>query len=73
MYWSAVQRLKKRPAPTVEATAEKARRTQRRKIDVSDRSMPLPVITPPKHMAQMMSHTVLSMPAMPRVATSSSS
>ena len=35
--------------------------------------MPLPVITPPKHMAQMMSHTVLSMPAMPRVATSSSS
>ena len=65
--------MKKRPAPTVEATAEKARRTQRRKIDVSDRSMPLPVITPPKHMAQMISHTVFSIPAMPRVATSSSS
>ena len=73
MYWSAVQRLKKMPAPTVEATAEKARCTKRRKSSVSERSMPLPVITPPKHMAQMMSHTVLSMPAMPRVATSSSS
>ena len=35
--------------------------------------MPLPVITPPKHMAQMISHTVLSIPAIPRVATSSSS
>ena len=73
IYWSAVQRLKKMPAPTVEATAEKARRTKRRKTEVSAPSIPLPVITPPKHMAQMMSHTVLSMPAMPRVATSSSS
>ena len=73
IYWSAVQRLKKIPDPSVEATAEKVRRTNFRKTAVSEPSMPLPVITPPKHMAQMMSHTVLSMPAMPRVATSSSS
>ena len=37
MYWSAVQRLKKMPAPTVEATAGKVRRTNRRKIAVSER------------------------------------
>lgn len=69
IYWSAVQRLKKMPAPTVDATAEKVRRTQRRKIAVSDRSMPLPVITPPKHMAQMISQIVFIIPAIPRVAT----
>ena len=36
-------------------------------------SMLIALITPPKHMAQMISHTVFSIPAMPRVATSSSS
>ena len=35
IYWSAVQRLKKIPAPTVEATAEKVRRTNFRKTAVS--------------------------------------
>ena len=34
-------------------------------------SMPAAFMAPPKHMAQMMSQMVFSMPLMPRVATSS--
>ena len=72
MYWSAVARLRNIPEPTVDATTLTVFFMNRTNTEVMLPSIPLAVIAPPKHMAQMMSHTVLSMPAMPRVATSSS-
>ena len=71
IYWSEVVALNSMPAPTVAATADVVRRTNRKKSCVRESSMRLPVITPPKHMAQSMSHIVSIIPLMPRVATNS--
>ena len=71
IYWSEVVALNSMPAPTVAATADVVRRTNRKKSCVRESSMRLPVITPPKHMAQSMSQMVSIIPLMPRVATNS--
>ena len=71
MYWSEVVVLNNTPAPTVAATADVVRFTKRKNSCVSESSMRLPVITPPKHMAQSMSQIVSIIPPMPRVAISS--
>lgn len=69
--WSAAVALKKMPETTVEATKPT-------RVFVSGMtrltmlaSIPLAFSTPPKQMAQRIIHTVLSIPAMPRVASNS--
>jgi len=42
---------------------------KRRNTDVRLSSIPLAVMEPPKHMAQMISQIVFIIPAIPRVAT----
>ena len=71
-YWSAVQVLKKSPEATVEHTALFGLRTKRTKTSVMLRIIPLADMTPPKHMAHIMSQMVSIMPRIPRVATSAS-
>lgn len=71
-YWSAVHVLKKRPAPTVEHTALAGLRTKRTKRLVMLLIMLLADITPPKHIAQIISQMVSIMPRMPLVATRAS-
>ena len=71
MYWSAVARLRNIPEPTVDATTLTVFFMNRTNTEVMLPSMPLAVIAPPKHMAQIMSHIVFIIPAMPRVAISS--
>ena len=73
MYWSAVTMLNKIPEPTVDATRLKVRRTKLRNTREIPAKKPLADITPPKHIAQSISHIVLNIPLIPRVATSSSS
>ena len=70
-YWSPVHILQNRPAPTVDATIDTVRRTKRRKNAVIFASIPLPAITPPKHIAHTINHTVCNIPAIPSVATNS--
>ena len=71
MYWSPVTRLKNTPDPTVAPTTLDVRRATRRKTFDMAESIPLPYIMPPKHMAQIISHTVFIIPPMPPVATRS--
>ena len=54
IYWSDVVALNNTPAPTVVATADVVRCTKRKNSCVSESSMRLPVMTPPKHIAQRM-------------------
>ena len=65
-------RLKKSPEATVEHTALFGLRTKRTKTSVMLRIIPLADMTPPKHMAHIMSQMVSIMPRIPRVATSAS-
>ena len=69
MYWSAVQMFRKRPEKTVDMIMPTRRFMKRRKTAVRLSNMPLAVMAPPKHMAQIMSQMVSIMPDMPRVAT----
>ena len=69
MYWSAVTIFKNKPEHTVDATMPTLRFIKRRNTDVRLSSIPLAVMEPPKHMAQMISQIVFIMPAIPRVAT----
>lgn len=62
-------KLKNKPEPTVELTTLTVRRVTRKKICVIADNIPLPYITPPKHMAQMMSQIVPIMPPIPLVVT----
>ena len=71
IYWSAVVRLQNIPVAIVELTTLTVRFAKRINRRVSAANMPLPAITPPKHMAHRISHMVGSMPPMPRVATRS--
>ena len=71
MYWSAVVRFSNKPEQTVELTSEKVDFIILRKIDVMLSIMPLAVMAPPKHIAQRISHIVLSIPDIPRVAIKS--
>ena len=73
MYWSAVQMFSVRPLTTVEATRLTRRFMKRRKNEVRLSSIPLAVIAPPKHMAQIINQTVFIIPPIPRVATKESS
>ena len=68
IYWSAVQILQNIPVLMVDATMLAVRCTMRKKSCVIALSIPQPDITPPKHIAQSISHIVLSIPSMPRVA-----
>ena len=58
MYWSAVARLRNIPEPTVDATTLTVFFMNRTNTEVMLPSIPLAVIAPPKHMAQIMSHIV---------------
>lgn len=69
MYWSAVTIFKNKPEHTVDATMPTLRFIKRRNTDVRLSSIPLAVMEPPKHMAQMISQIVFIIPAIPRVAT----
>ena len=69
IYWSPVVRLKNIPEHTLEATTLTVRRAIRMKSCEIAVSIPLPYITPPKHMAQMMSQIVPIMPPIPLVVT----
>ena len=71
IYWSPVVRLKKRPDATVELTTPIVRCATRRKRREIASNIPLPHMTPPKHMAQIMSQMVSIIPPMPLVATRS--
>ena len=64
MYWSAVARLRNIPEPTVDATTLTVFFMNRTNTEVMLPSIPLAVIAPPKHMAQIMSHIVFIIPAM---------
>ena len=70
-YWSLRQMLQNTPIKTVEVTKLKQRRMNFMMSFVMLAIMPLPTMTPPKHMAQIISQMVFIMPPMPRVATSS--
>ena len=70
-YWSLRQMLQNTPVKTVEATKLKQRRMNFMMSFVMLAIMPLLTMTPPKHMAQIISQMVFIMPPMPRVATSS--
>ena len=61
--------LSSRPVTTWDVTSEKRPRTMRRSTRVMPSTIPPACMQAPKHMAQRMSHMVLSMPAMPRVET----
>ena len=71
MYWSAVARFRNNPEHTVDATMLAVFFMKRTNREVMLPSMPLAVMAPPKHMAQMMSQMVFIIPAIPRVAISS--
>lgn len=71
MYWSAVVRLRNKPEATVEETILTQLLANRVNKDVILSSIPPAVMAPPKHMAQMMSQIVSSIPDMPRVAINS--
>jgi hypothetical protein len=73
MYWSPVVRLKNIPEHTVEPTTLTVRCAIRKNNCEMAVSIPLPYITPPKHIAQMMSQMVFIIPPIPLVATKSSS
>ena len=73
MYWSPVQRLKNTPDETDEPTTLTVRWAMRRNICEMAVSIPLPYITPPKHIAQVISQIVSIIPPIPLVATKSSS
>ena len=69
--WSPITRLSKTPDVTVLQTSDTVLWMLFRSMWVMAWSMPLATIHEPKHMAQRMSQMVLSMPAIPRVATRS--
>lgn len=71
MYWSLVTIFKMKPVPTVAATRPNVLLISRRRRLVRLNNIPLATITPPKHMAQRISHMVFSIPAIPPVDTSS--
>ena len=71
MYWSEVAVLSVTPVNAVEATAETLPRATLVNRRVMPSVMPPAVSVAPKHIAHKISHTVLIMPPMPRVATSS--
>ena len=71
MYWSPVVRLKKIPEHTVEPTTPTVRLATRIKSCEIAVSIPLPYITPPKHIAHMISHMVFIIPPIPFVVTKS--
>ena len=63
MYWSAVARLRNIPEPTVDATTLTVFFMNRTNTEVMLPSIPLAVIAPPKHMAQIMSHITVTLQA----------
>ena len=69
MYWSAVQIFSVKPENTVEATILARRCIKRIKTEVIVSNMPLAVMAPPKHIAQIISQIVFIIPAIPRVDT----
>lgn len=69
--WSAAVALKKMPETTVEATNPTRVLVSGMTRLTMLASIPLAFSTPPKQMAQRIIHTVLSIPAMPRVANRS--
>lgn len=71
IYWSAVVRLQNIPVANVEPTTLMVRCAKLINRRVSAESIPLPAITPPKHIAQSTSHIVFIIPPIPLVATSS--
>lgn len=71
IYWSPVVRLKKIPEHTVELTTLTVRCAMRKNICEMAESIPLPYITPPKHIAQMINQMVSIIPPIPLVATKS--
>ena len=71
MNWSPVAVFRKMPVPTVEATRLTRVRTQRIMTLVMLSSMPLATIAAPKHIAQIISQMVFSIPAIPPVETRS--
>ncbi len=71
-YWSEAVMLKKRHVATVEPTSVPALWTNFIRFPVIVFSMPQASMMPPKTIAHIMSQTVLSMPAIPRVHISSS-
>jgi hypothetical protein len=71
MNWSPVVILRKIPVPTVDEISPTRLRMNRMTTPVMLSIIPLATIEAPKHMAQSISQIVYSMPAMPRVDTSS--
>lgn len=67
--WSPIIKLSSTPEATVEHTSEAVPLMPFSIICVMLLNIPLATMHEPKHMAQRMSHTVLSMPTIPRVAT----
>lgn len=65
--------LSANPEPTVADTIERADLRRRVRAWVIVASIPVPIMIPPNIIAQLTSHTVGSIPAMPPVATSESS
>lgn len=70
-YWSAVHILKNIAEKTVEATIPTVFRISRRKTVMILLIIPLAVMAPPKHIAQITNHIVCNIPAIPRVDTKS--
>lgn len=71
MYWSPVVRLKNIPEHTVEPTTLTVRCAIRKNNCEMAVSIPLPYITPPKHIAQIINQMVSIIPPIPLVATKS--
>ena len=71
IYWSAVQILRNRPEATVEATSPTVRFIKRINTEVMLPNIPLAVMAPPKHIAQIISQIVFIIPLIPRVETRS--
>ena len=67
MNWSPVVRLRKRPVHVVAPTKLKRLRAYCMMMRVMDSIMPLATIAAPKHIAEMMSQMVLSIPDIPPV------
>ena len=55
IYWSAVQMFRNRPEATVEATSPTVRFAKRINTEVMLPNIPLAVMAPPKHIAQIIS------------------
>lgn len=72
-YWSAIATLSITPVAAVELTSDVRPLTICINRRVMPPTMPPAAMHPPKHMAQMMSHIVGIMPAIPRVDTRSAS